>query len=114
VISAPNRGNQTRAFQARTFAPGKCERTVQQLWHTGCHYKDSKNPQKHGSYYQLSYGWRDRSSTLFVRRDQVGAMPERVANYKHIHRLVREWVDLAMGVERQERAARPKHGNRSK
>jgi hypothetical protein len=79
----------------------------------GCHCKDPKNPQKHGPYYQLSYGWRGRSSTLFVRADQVGAMREKVANYRRMQELVKEWVDLAMEVERQERAAQ-KHGDRSK
>ncbi len=78
----------------------------------GCHCKDPKDPQKHGPYYQLSYGWRGRSSTLFVRADQVGAAREKVANYKRMQELVKEWVDLAMEVERRERAAQ-KHRDRS-
>ncbi len=80
----------------------------------GCHCKDPKNPQKHGPYYQLSYGWRGKSSTLFVRADQVDAAREKVANYKHMQELVKEWVDLSMELERQERAAQRKHGDRSK
>jgi len=80
----------------------------------GCHCKDPKHPQKHGPYYQLSYGWRGKSSTLFVRPDQVGGMREKVANYKRMQELVKEWVDLAMEVERRERSAQQKHGNRSK
>ncbi len=79
----------------------------------GCRCKDPKNPQKHGPYYQLSYGWRGRSSTLFVRPDQVGALREKVVNYKRMQELVKEWVDLSLEVERQERAAQ-KHGNRSR
>jgi hypothetical protein len=80
----------------------------------GCHCKNPRNPRKHGPYYQLSYGWRGRSSTLFVRADQVGAMREKVANYKRMQELFKEWVDLSMEVERQERAAQRKHGDRSK
>jgi len=80
----------------------------------GCHCKDPKNPQKHGPYYQLSYGWRGKSSTLFVRADQVDALRGKTANYKHMQELVKEWVDLSMELERQERAAQKKHGNRSK
>jgi hypothetical protein len=79
----------------------------------GCHCKDPKNPQKHGPYYQLSYGWRGKSSTLFVRADQVGTMREKVITYKRMQELIKEWVDLSMEVERQERAAQ-KHGDRSK
>jgi hypothetical protein len=80
----------------------------------GCHCKDPTNPQKHGPYYQLSYGWRGKSSSLFVRVERVGLMREKVANYKRMQELVKEWVDLAMEVERLERAAQPKHGDRSK
>ena len=70
----------------------------------GCRCKDPKNPQKHGPYYQLSYGWRGKSSTMFVRADQVSAMRKKVANYKQMQELVKEWVDLEMEMERRERA----------
>jgi hypothetical protein len=70
----------------------------------GCRCKDPKNPQKHGPYYQLSYGWRGKSSTMFVRADQVVAMREKVTNYKRMQGLVKEWVDLEMEMERRERA----------
>jgi hypothetical protein len=79
----------------------------------GCQCKDPKNPRKHGPYYQLSYGWRGKSSSLFVRADQVGAMREKVANYKRMQELVKEWVDLEMELERRERAGQKKHGHRS-
>jgi hypothetical protein len=70
----------------------------------GCRCKDPKNPQKHGPYYQLSYGWRGKSSTMFVRPDQVSAMREKVTNYKRMQELVKEWVDIEMEMERRERA----------
>jgi len=79
----------------------------------GCQCKDPENPRKHGPYYQLSYGWRGKSSTLFVRPDQVSAAREKVANYRRMQELVKEWVDLAMEIERRERAAHRKHGHRS-
>ncbi len=71
----------------------------------GCHCKNAKNPRKHGPYYQLSYGWRGKSSSLFVRAERVRLMREKVANYKRLQELVKEWVDLEMESERQERAA---------
>jgi hypothetical protein len=70
----------------------------------GCHCKDEKNPRKHGPYYQLSYGWRGKSSSLFGRPDQVGAMREKVANYRRLQEPVKEWVDLAMEIERWDRS----------
>jgi len=74
----------------------------------GCHCKDPKNPQKHGPYYQLSYGWRGKSSSLFVRPGRVTEMREKVTNYKRLRELVKEWVDLAVQLERLERAAEKK------
>jgi hypothetical protein len=40
-------------------------------------------------------------------------MREKVANYRRLQELVKEWVDLAMEVERRERAEQHKHGHRS-
>jgi hypothetical protein len=70
----------------------------------GCQCKDPKNPRKHGPYYQLSYTWRGKSSTRFVRPDQVAGMQEKVAHYKRFRELINEWVDLAVELERVERA----------
>jgi hypothetical protein len=69
----------------------------------GCHCKDPKSPRKHGPYYQLSYTWRGKSSSRFLRAEQVAEMREKVANYKRVRGLVNEWVELAVELERAER-----------
>jgi hypothetical protein len=69
----------------------------------GCHCKDPKHPRKHGPYYQLSYTWRGKSSSRFLRAEQVETMREKVANYKRLRELVQEWVELAVALERAER-----------
>lgn len=69
----------------------------------GCKCKDRKKPKKHGPYYQLSYTWRGRSSTKFVRPDQLRGMREKLGNYKRFRDLVKEWVDLEVERERVER-----------
>ena len=74
-----------------------------------CRCKDPRDPQRHGPYYQLSYTWRGKSSTRFVRQESVAKMHERIVNYKWMQELVKEWVDLSMELERQERAAQQKH-----
>jgi len=75
----------------------------------GCHCKDPKNPRRHGPYYQLSYTWRGKSSSRFVRPAQVAEIRRKVENYKRFRELVNEWVDLAVERERAERAAREPH-----
>jgi hypothetical protein len=74
----------------------------------GCRCKAAKNPRKHGPYYQLSYTWRGKSSTRFVRRDEVEATRQKVSNYTRFRELVNQWVDLAVELERVERAHRKK------
>jgi hypothetical protein len=70
----------------------------------GCHCKDEKNPQRHGPYYQLSYGWRGKSSSRFVRPERVTEMRKKVDNYKRLRELVNEWVDLSLELERLQRS----------
>ena len=72
----------------------------------GCRCKDPENPQKHGPYYQLSYTWRGKSSSLFVRKDRLEGMRAQVANYKQLRALTQEWVDLEMKRERIERTGK--------
>jgi hypothetical protein len=69
----------------------------------GCRCKDAKDPQKHGPYYQLSFTWRGKSSTRFVRPEQIEQTREKVANYKRLRELTSEWVELAVARERAER-----------
>jgi hypothetical protein len=78
----------------------------------GCRCKDPHRPQKHGPYYQLSYTRRGRSTTRFVRPDQVAAIRQKVANHRRLRVLVEEWIDLAVETEGLERIqAKQAHGH---
>ena len=74
-----------------------------------CRCKDPKNPRRHGPYYQLSYTWRGKSSRRFVRPEQVTEIRHKVETYKRFRELVNEWVDLAVELERAERATSKQH-----
>lgn len=65
-----------------------------------CRCKDLKKPRRHGPYYQLSFTWRGKSSSRFVRSERVTEIRHRVENYKRFRELVNEWVDLAVDQER--------------
>jgi hypothetical protein len=69
----------------------------------GCRCKDPHQPQKHGPYYQLSFTWQGKSSTRFLRPEQVEPMRQKVANYKRLRELMNEWVSLGVELERAER-----------
>jgi hypothetical protein len=76
----------------------------------GCACKDPRAPQKHGPYHQLSYTWRGKSTTRFVRPEQVAEMRQKLANYKRFRELVNAWVDLEVAREQAERG-KEKHAS---
>jgi hypothetical protein len=69
----------------------------------GCQCKDPKNPKKHGPYYQLSYTWRGKSTSAFVRAPRVKAVRGKVTRYKRFRELTQHWVDLELQREKLER-----------
>jgi hypothetical protein len=54
----------------------------------------------------LSYGWRGKSSSRFVRPERITQMREKVANYKRLRELVNEWVDLSLELEQLQRSTK--------
>jgi hypothetical protein len=83
--------------------PGSLSEQYNVCGKSGCRCKDPKNPQKHGPYYQLSFTWRGKSRTRFVRAERLAGVREKIANYKRFRELTDEWVDLVVELEQQER-----------
>ncbi len=71
----------------------------------GCACKDARHPQKHGPYHQLSYTWRGKSTTRFVRPGRVAILEAKLARYQRFRELTAEWVDVAIALEALERQA---------
>jgi hypothetical protein len=91
--------------------PGRISEQYNICGSPGCRCKDAKHPQKHGPYYQLSYTWRGRHHTRFVRPDQLAAMQQKATNHRRLRELIEHWVALAVETEQLERAqAKSAHG----
>ncbi len=90
--------------------PGSISEQYNVCGQPGCRCKDPHKPQKHGPYYQLSFTWRGKSSTRFLRPEQVQPMRRKVANYKRLRELVNEWVALEIERERAEREKEKRAG----
>jgi uncharacterized protein YukE len=84
--------------------PGSLSEQYNVCGNPTCRCKDPKDPQRHGPYYQLSYTWRGKSSTRFVRQEAVDEMREKISNYKRFRELVNKWVDLVVELEKIKRA----------
>ncbi len=101
---------QHRLSQLGPMHPGSLGEQYNVCGKAGCRCKDPKKPQKHGPYYQLSYTWRGKSTTRFVRPEQVAAMRRKVANYKRFRELMNKRVDLEIARERAEREKEKRTG----
>ena len=71
-------------------------------------------PVKHGPYYQISFTWKGRSTTQFVRDEDVQEARRHLDNYRQLRDLVEEWVTLSLELsqlrirERRQSAAKRK------
>jgi hypothetical protein len=52
-------------------------------------------PRKHGPYYQLSFTRKGKSTTRFVRRENLTAVKKQLRNYARLRKLVDRWIDLS-------------------
>lgn len=78
--------------------PGSLSEQYNVCGNPSCRCKDPKNPQKHGPYYQLSYTHKGRSTTEFVRKENVAELQEQLKNYKTFKKLMEDWVDLSVKI----------------
>jgi hypothetical protein len=73
-----------------------------------CRCKDKKNPQRHGPYHQLSYTRKGRSTSEFVKADDVAGVQSQLADYKRFMALKDEWVGISIALAKLRRAAKRK------
>src|SRR5436309_3987028 len=72
--------------------PGSLSRQYNVCGKSGCRCKASP-PEKHGPYYQVSYTRKGRSSSMFVRGEQVTRVRQQLKNYTRLRRLVDQWIE---------------------
>src|SRR2546427_342171 len=57
-------------------------------------------PVKHGPYYQISFTWKGRSTTQFVREEDIDEVQQQLENYRLLRQLVDEWITLSAELSR--------------
>jgi len=55
----------------------------------------AKPPQKHGPYYLLSYNRGGKSSSKFIKKENVSDVQSQIKNYKKMRTLIDKWIDLS-------------------
>lgn len=53
------------------------------------------------SYYQISYTYKMKSRTEYVRPEFTTRLKEQIKMYKYFKKLIQEWIDLAIEQSRQ-------------
>jgi hypothetical protein len=59
-------------------------------------YQYQKPKEKKGGFYQISYTYRMKSRTEYVRPEFVEILEKQVATFKRFKRLMQLWIDLAI------------------
>ncbi len=84
------------ALQAlEELRPGSLSEQYNVCGVAGCQCKGSP-PKKHGPYYQLSFTRKGKSTSRFVRREEVAIVRRQLKNYAKLRALVDEWIDASM------------------
>jgi hypothetical protein len=85
--------------------PGSISRQYNVCGNPTCRCK-ADPAQRHGPYYQLSYGHQRKSTSTFVREPDLAAVEQQLRNYERLRALVDEWVGLSIDRARLARALR--------
>ena len=73
--------------------PGKISQQYTVCNKKNCACKDKKNPKKHGPYYQLSYSIKGKSSTKFIKPEQVDQVENYIKEYKKLKTLFNDLTE---------------------
>ena len=93
----------SKLSQLGEMRPGTLSRQYNVCGNPTCRCKDPLNPKKHGPYYQLSYTYRGKSHTEFVRKEFVHEVQKQVRNYALFRHLTKQWIDLSLEIARLRR-----------
>ena len=73
---------------------------------SSCKCKDPDDPQKHGPYYKLSYTRYRKSTSEFVRNEDVDQLRQQLHDYKSFMALKDEWIDRSIQLSKLRKASR--------
>jgi len=59
-------------------------------------YQYQRPKEKKGGFYQISYTYRMKSKTEYVKPEFVQALRGQIATFKRFKKLMQQWVDLAI------------------
>lgn len=67
----------------------------------GCKCKSKEKPIKHGPYYQLSFSVKGKSSSFFVKKQDLAEAHKRIQRYKQFKKLSMQLVQAYVNLTRK-------------
>ena len=68
----------------------------------GCRCKERNNPKKHGPYYQLSFSIGGRSSSMFIKKEDLAEARKRVRRHQEFKKLMTDLIRAYVEQVREE------------
>jgi len=94
AFAAANREGEGQLAALGDLRPGSLSTQYNVCGTPGCRCKATP-PEKHGPYYQVSFTRKGKSSSKFVRKEDLAAVRRELKNYEVMKTLVDRWIDLA-------------------
>ena len=67
----------------------------------GCRCKQPVKPVKHGPYYQLSFTVAAKSSTMFIKKEDLAEVHRRLRRYQQFKALTTDFVEACVALARK-------------
>ncbi len=91
---------QTQLAEMGPVLPGSLSEQWNVCGTPGCRCKDRRHPKKHGPYHQLSFTVAGKSSTLFIKKEDLGEVRRRITRYHQFKTLTIAWVHACIALAR--------------
>ena len=83
--------------------PGSLSQQYNVCGHAQCRCKASP-PKRHGPYHQVSFTWRGKNTSRFVRKDDLARVKKEIRNYERLKELTDDWIELSMELTKLDKA----------
>ena len=61
-------------------------------------------PKRHGPYHQVSFTWRGKNTSRFVRKDDLVRVKRDLGNYQRLRDLTDEWIELSIELAKLDKS----------
>jgi hypothetical protein len=91
-----------KILDLKPFLPGSLSVQWNVCGTPGCRCRDKVKPRRHGPYYQLSFTVKGKSSTMFIRKQDLAEVRKRIRRYQQFKKLTQDVVQASVDLARKQ------------